>query len=115
MPFAATANQWTLDASLAGSSILNGATGTASVSSNSLSAGDYVLSESGGPGSYVLESLSCDAGILDSLTNTLTLTNGENAVCTFTNRDIINDLAVTKTVDNPMTYSLPGFLLLQRP
>lgn len=96
----ATANQWTLDASLAGSSILNGVSGTAGVSSNALSAGNYVLSESGGPASYILESLSCDAGTLDNSSNTLTLTNGENAVCTFTNRDIINDLTVTKSVDD---------------
>jgi len=96
----ATANQWTLDASLGGSSILNGVTGTGAVSSNSLSAGDYVLSESGGPSAYLLESLNCDAGILDSSSNTLTLTNGENAICTFTNRDVVSDYTVTKSVDD---------------
>ena len=96
----ATANQWTLDASLGGSSIINGVTGTGAVSSNSLSAGDYVLSESGGPSAYLLESLNCDAGILDSSSNTLTLTNGENAICTFTNRDVVSDYTVTKSVDD---------------
>jgi len=65
----ASAGDWTLDASLAGTSMLSGVSGTASVTSAALVAGDYVLSESGGPLAYQLESLSCDAGVLDGTTN----------------------------------------------
>lgn len=96
----AAANEWTLDATLAGLSILNGVTGTPGVASSYLSAGDYVLSESGGADGYRLESLTCDAGILDDSSNTLALTNGDVAVCTFTNRDLIIDLSISKSVDD---------------
>ena len=58
------------------------------------------MSESGGPSAYLLESLNCDAGILDGSSNTLTLANGENAICTFTNRDVVSDYTVTKSVDD---------------
>lgn len=97
----ATASEWTLDASVAGLSILSGVTGTAGVTSTSLSVGDYVLSELNGPAGYRLDSLFCDAGSLDGTDNILTLTNGDVAVCTFTNRDIVSDLSVTKSVDDP--------------
>lgn len=93
----AIANDWTLNATLAGTSILNSTNGTAGVTSHSLSAGDYALSESAGPDGYSLESLVCDSGNSNSI---LSLTNGEEAVCTFTNRDTIVDLTITKSVDN---------------
>ena len=74
--------------------------GVAGVTSATLAAGNYVLSESGGPPSYQLESLSCDQGNLDVTNNTLTLQNGDTAVCVFTNRDVVVDLSVIKSVDN---------------
>ena len=96
----ATVNDWTLDASLNGSSILNGTSGAPGVTSASLSAGTYTLSETGGPSGYRLESLNCDTGLFNVSTNTLILANGEAAVCTFTNRDIVTDVSVIKSVDD---------------
>jgi len=93
----ATANDWTLNATLAGNSVLNGTSG---VTSSSLAAGEYQLSEYGGPSAYQLVSIVCDAGALDTATNTLTLSGGDVATCTFTNRDIVSDLAVSKSVNN---------------
>jgi len=96
----ANANDWTLSATLAGLPVLNGTSGTANTTSSTLAAGDYVLSESGGPSPYRLESLTCDAGVLDSASSTLTLENGDVAVCVFTNRDIVSDLSIVKLVDD---------------
>ena len=93
----ATPDLWTLDASLAGTSVLNGTNG---VSADDLVAGDYVLSESAGPAGYTFVDLVCDDGALNAATNTLTLESGDNATCTFTNRDLLTDLQITKTVSN---------------
>jgi len=48
----------------------------------------------------MLDTISCDSGLFDSISNTLTLNNGEDVVCTFTNRDIVSDLSIVKSVDD---------------
>lgn len=97
----ATADQWTLSASnTTGVSILDGISGSSDVTSNTLSAGTYTLSEADGPSGYLLEKLDCTAGVLDQSNYTLTLANGDLALCTFTNRDVLVDLDIVKTVDN---------------
>ena len=103
---AATITDWVLDASLAGTSILNGTSGV----TGAVSSGDYVLSETGGspsgPVQYALTSLVCDEGTL--VGSTLTLIPNDVAICTFTNDDIeiVADLSITK-VDLGTTYT-PG-------
>ena len=103
----AIASDWTLEANTSGGAAeLSGATG---VSSSALIAGDYVLTETAGPVGYRLDSLVCDVGFLDSGTSTLTLAPGDVSSCTFTNRDLITDLQITKTVSdiNPVPGGLP--------
>ena len=92
----ATAGDWTLEANLGGGAAE--VSGTSSVSA-SVNAGDYVLSEINGPSGYTQTDLSCDAGTLT--TDTLTIGLAETITCTFTNQNLITDLQVTKSVNDP--------------
>ena len=104
----AVIGDWTLEANLAGGAAeVSGTTGVTS----SVDAGDYVLSELSGPSGYTQTNLSCDAGTL--ISDTLTVGLDEDITCTFTNRDLITDLQITKTVSefNPEIDDLVTFTL----
>ena len=92
----AAAGDWTLEANLGGGAAE--VSGTSGVS-GSVNAGDYVLSENNGPSGYTQTNLSCDSGTLN--VDTLSVGLGENITCTFTNRDLITDLQITKSVSDP--------------
>ncbi|MCA0296139.1 MAG: DUF11 domain-containing protein [Actinobacteria bacterium] len=95
---------WTLSATgtgtVAGQSV-SGASGSAAVTSASVIAGTYTLSEVGSNSAttagYVQDgSWSCSAGTLSG--NTLTLAAGQSATCTVKNKFAVGKLAITKTV-----------------
>ncbi len=93
----ADAGDWTLEANIDGGTVeVSGTTGV----SETVDAGDYVLAELNGPAGYTLEDLACDAGTLDAGTSTLTIGLDQDITCTFTNRDLITDLEIIKTVSN---------------
>ena len=94
-----TLTDWVLNANIGGEAAeLSGVSGA---TSNQLAAGDYVLSETG-PAGYTMTDLSCDSGIFDSATNTLTLAPGDVVQCSFTNDDDIpiTTLTLSKLVVN---------------
>ena len=81
----ATTADWTLEANLAGGAAeLSGTTG---VTSDTLTAGIYELSETG-PVGYTQTSLYCDSGVLTG--KALTLASGDNVICTFYNLSLIH-------------------------
>ncbi len=95
----ASITDWVLNANIGGDAAeLSGVSG---VTSNQLAAGDYVLSETG-PAGYTMTGLSCDSGVFDSATNTLTLAPGDVVNCSFTNDDDIpiTTLTLSKLVVN---------------
>lgn len=90
----ALAEDWTLEANAGGGiAEVSGVSGV----TETVGAGDYVLSELNGPDGYIQTDLSCDAGVLDTVSSTLTLSSNEDVICTFTNRDLITDLQVIKS------------------
>ena len=92
----AVAGDWTLEANLNGG--VAEVSGTSGITS-SVNVGDYVLSELNGPSGYTQTSLSCDAGTL--IADTLSVSLGDEINCTFTNRDLITDLVITKMMSDP--------------
>jgi len=80
-----------------GPTTITGVSGTAAVTSQSVNAGVYTLSEVTAAG-YTASAWSCTAGTLSS--NQLTLANGQNATCTITNNDQPATLTLIKQVDN---------------
>lgn len=78
----AVAGDWTLNA--------------AGYDSNSPDIGTYVLSESNGPSGYSLTSLTCDNA--QGQVRSVTLTLGEDVICTFVNDDIAPTLKLAKNV-----------------
>lgn len=93
----ATANQWTLSA--AGPTPVSGLHGSPAVTTQRVGAGSYTLSETGPAGYLQQGNWSCTAGTLAG--NRLTLADGQNAVCTVTNRFATGGFAVTKTIVDP--------------
>lgn len=87
-------SQWTLSAN--GPTPQQGAGGFAPVK---VTAGDYTLSESGGPSGYAASEFSCSGGTLNGAV--LTLANGEDVSCSITNNDIAPQLTLTKIVNTP--------------
>lgn len=79
----ATPADWTLTA--AGPTPVRGPSGTAAVTAAQVSAGSYELAESGGPAGYTPSAWTCTGATLTG--STVTLTNGDHAECTITNRD----------------------------
>ncbi|QCW26122.1 DUF11 domain-containing protein [Lysobacter enzymogenes] len=96
---AAVATAWTLNAN--GPTPISGTHAAAAVTNATVGAGTYTLSESGGPAGYTASAYSCsiDGGAAVS-GNSLTLANGQNAVCTITNDDAPANLTLRKTVVN---------------
>jgi|GEM_PF-641991 len=92
---AATVSSFPLKAT--GPTTINGVSGTAAVTSASVSAGTYTLSETTVAG-YTAGSWSCTGGTLTG--SSLVLTNGQSASCSITNSDQAATLTLTKTVSN---------------
>ncbi|NNL03879.1 MAG: hypothetical protein HKO85_01230 [Xanthomonadales bacterium] len=78
----ASGSDWTLNASGPDSF---GGPGPSVTGGPALTAGDYVLSESGGPSGYIASNWSCNGGVL--LGDTITLASGNVVTCTITNDD----------------------------
>ncbi|WP_394537472.1 hypothetical protein PRJ39_14980 [Lysobacter enzymogenes] len=95
----AVATAWTLNA--AGPTPISGAHGAAAVTNAAVSAGTYTLSETGGPAGYAASAYSCsiDGGAAVA-GNSLTLANGQSAVCAITNDDQPARLTLQKNVIN---------------
>jgi len=80
----AEASEWNLAANGPGSNDFNG-DGTAEDAS--LPAGNYVLSENGGPSGWAADGeWKCEGGDYNADTDTVTLSIGESATCTITNK-----------------------------
>ena len=83
----ATPANWTLSG--AGPTPITGISGSPSVTNAVVNPGVYTLSESAGPVGYTASSYSCVInGGPAVVSNSITLTLGDNAVCTITNDDI---------------------------
>ena len=92
----ATPTEWTLSA--AGPTPISGATGSDPVTAAAVSAGTYVLSESGGPDGYTAGDWSCTGATVSG--SSLVIANGATAVCTIDNDDEPAQLTLVKTVTN---------------
>ncbi|WP_182113158.1 MULTISPECIES: DUF11 domain-containing protein [unclassified Actinotalea] len=86
---------------------ISGPSESTAVSSVPVDAGEYVLSESGGPADYTASEWSCAGGTLSG--DTVTVANGEDVACTITNtfdaprltlvKDVVNDDGGSATAD----------------
>jgi len=92
----APATAWTLAA--AGPTSISGGTGTGPVTNAVVSAGTYVLSESGGPAGYTPEAWSCTGGTLTGAS--VVVPSGGTVICTINNNDQPAQLTLVKEVDN---------------
>ncbi len=92
----AATTAWTLSAS--GPTPISGATGSGTVTNASVNAGQYSLSESGGPSGYTAGTWSCVGGTQNG--SNVTLTAGQSATCTINNNDNAAHLIVIKNVIN---------------
>ncbi|WP_370618096.1 hypothetical protein [Mumia sp. Pv 4-285] len=87
---------WTLGA--AGPTPITGTTGSDAVTGATVDAGDYTLSESGGPDGYTAGEWDCgDATIEDGV---VTVPNGADVTCTINNDDQPGTLTLVKEVVN---------------
>jgi PKD repeat protein len=87
---------WTLSAT--GPTTVSGSAGSAAVTNAPVSAGTYILSESGGPSGYSAGSWSCVGATLTG--SSLVLVGADSASCTITNDDQAAQLTVIKHVIN---------------
>jgi fimbrial isopeptide formation D2 family protein len=92
----AEAADWTLTAD--GPTDVSGPGNTPAVTNQSVSAGDYALSESGGPAGYTASDWVCEGG--DVTGSTVTVANGADVTCTITNTAQQPTLTLVKTVTN---------------
>ncbi len=90
----ASAIDWTLTAT--GPTTISGATGSTAVTNANVNAGQYTLSESGGPSNYSASDWSCVGGSLSG--NTLTLALNDTATCSITNTRDTGTITVNKTL-----------------
>lgn len=81
---------WTLSAS--GPTPISGVEGNASVTSATVLAGTYNLSESGGPSGYSASAWVCTGAALQNDGDTVTIADGENVTCSITNNDDVPPL-----------------------
>ncbi len=88
---------WTLSASN-GPTPISGPGNSPAVTSKSVGAGTYTLSESGGPDGYSASTWTCSAGTING--STLTLDHGDKATCTITNTAEPSTLTLVNTVTN---------------
>lgn len=96
----AIAADWTLTAS--GPTPVTGAGGSASIVSQTVSAGSYTLSEAltdpDGPTGYAAGAWACTGGAQNGSAVTIAL--GQNVTCTITNTAVPSALTLVKVVDN---------------
>jgi hypothetical protein len=88
---------WSLSAT-AGDTVLEGTTGSDSVTRVAVPAGTYTLAEAGGPPGYTASDWRCDGGSLDGDQVTLGIT--DSVTCTIVNDDAPARLTLRKTVVN---------------
>jgi hypothetical protein len=95
----ALATAWLLAA--AGPTPISGVTGSVNVTNAQVDSGTYTLSESGGPAGYSASTYSCVTnGGGAVVSNSITLSPGDRAICTITNNDQSAHLIVIKHVVN---------------
>ncbi len=100
---AAINTDWTLSAN--GLTPISGTTGAGSVTNAVVTAGDYDLSESGGPSGYTLTSWSCSGGSMVDV-DTVTIEVDGSVTCTATNDDneptapVTGSLIINKVIVN---------------
>jgi hypothetical protein len=91
----ASATAWTLSAS--GPTPISGVHNSSAVTNAAVSAGNYNLSESGGPAGYDASEYSCVKNNGSPVSgNSITLALGDTAVCTITNNDRPSYLVINK-------------------
>ncbi len=95
----ASATDWTLTATGAEGAIA-GTTGATTVTAAPVRAGEYALTESGGPTGYAAGTWSCDTGASEMLGASITLAPGDEVTCTIVNDDIAPILTLVKDVVN---------------
>ncbi|WP_185741917.1 hypothetical protein, partial [Pseudoxanthomonas sp. 3HH-4] len=109
----APATAWTLVAT-GTSRTISGTTGAAAVTGAAVPAGNYALSETGGPTAYTASTWSCvkNGGAAVSA-NSISLVGNDVATCTITNNDRPATLTLVKTVvnDNGGTATVTSFPL----
>lgn len=94
-------NAWTLSAN--GPSAISGEEGDAAITNVTVIAGDYTLSESGGPAGYGTTGIwSCSGFVGGSQTDDdqITLASGDSVTCIITNDDIAPTLTLDKILTN---------------
>ncbi|MBE7434877.1 MAG: sortase [Anaerolineales bacterium] len=94
-------NAWTLSAN--GPSAISGVEGDAAITNVTVIAGDYTLSESGGPAGYGTTGIwSCSGFVGGSQTDDdqITLASGDSVTCIITNDDIAPTLTLDKILTN---------------
>lgn len=92
---------WTLSAT--GPTNVSGVEGSAAVTNATVIAGDYVLSESGGPAGYNTDGIWSCAGFVGGSQiddDQITLAAGDNVTCVITNDDIAPILTLDKVLIN---------------
>jgi hypothetical protein len=90
---------WTLSAN--GPTPISGATGNGAVTSATVSAGSYALSEGNGPSGYTASTYSCvKNGGAPVVSNSITLGLSDTATCTINNNDNAPSLILNKIVIN---------------
>jgi LPXTG-site transpeptidase (sortase) family protein len=89
---------WTLNAT--GPTTISGVEGAAAVTGAGVSAGNYTLTESGGPSGYTQTNLTCSGAADGNPNDGLTIALGEVITCTFTNNDVAPTLTLVKNVTN---------------
>lgn len=95
----ALASAWTLEA--AGPTPISGVTGSGAVTNAVVTAGTYTLSETGGPTGYTGSTYSCvKNGGEAVVSNSIILSNSDDATCTITNNDNVPSLTLNKIVVN---------------
>ena len=79
--------EFTLEA--VGPESVSGVEGDAAISSATVLAGTYNLSETGGPAGYTASDWVCSGAALQDDADTVTVAAGEDVTCTITNDDIV--------------------------
>ncbi len=95
----AVSANWTLTA--AGPTPVTGPGSSPQVTAQTVNAGDYVLSESGGPAGYTASAWDC--GDAEQESSTVEVPNGGNVTCEITNTATAPTLTLVKSVDNGNT------------
>ncbi len=90
---------WTLTAT--GSSIVTGPGSSPAVTNQTVNAGSYALTESGGPAGYTSSAWTCTGATVNG--SSVAVPNGGNVSCTITNTVVQPRLTLVKVVNNGTT------------